>query len=548
MASQPVDEISAFSQLLPWLLMGMALSGLAVLAFFYGKQTRTLRQFNQKNLFKNLKKLDLLYTLVDNMPDWIYIKDRESKFILVNKHLSRSHGIENPDRMIDTTDFAYYPEDMARVFYEDEQAMMNSGIPIVNKEEMALDKNDHRVVLSTTKIPVKNKSGEVVGIVGIGRDVTRQKETEILLEQLSRVASSTENVVVIMDKDGNFEWVNRGFETRYGYTLEEFVEKNGRNLEDNSSNEDISEILKQIKSTGKAFTYTSRTRDSKGGDAWYQTNITPILDDTGETSSMFLIDSDITRIKKTDLQIKQQKYELESQRDLLKKLNARKDRLFSIIAHDLKNPFQSIIGFAELLQNNHKKLNEQELNDYLECIHSSSTSAYELLFNLLEWARAQIRIIEINPVEIGISELLDDIISLLSLQAKNKQIQFRKQIGQEMNLYADQHMVHTILRNLTSNAIKFTGTGGEVEFSALQKDSNVEISIKDSGIGIPGSKLKNLFSIEKSKSSRGTAGEAGTGLGLLVCKEFLQLNHGKIEVSSVPGSGSTFTITLPVSK
>lgn len=117
-----------------------------------------------------------------------------------------------------------------------------------------------------------------------------------------------------------------------------------------------------------------------------------------------------------------------------------------------------------------------------------------------------------------------------------------------MLVYADQNMLHTIRRNLTSNAIKFTGKGGGVEFTSERRNSCIEISVRDSGIGIPASKLKDLFSLEKTSSSKGTDGESGTGLGLLVCKEFLQMNQGNIEVSSKPGYGSTFTISLPRSK
>lgn len=380
-----------------------------------------------------------------------------------------------------------------------------------------------------------------------GRDITLQKEAEKRLEQLSLVASSTENVVVIMDKDGNFEWVNRGFESRYGCSMEDFIQKRGKNLRNNSSNETIAGILDKIHQTHKPYTYSSRTRDAKGNDVWYQTNITPVLSSKGEVDSLFLIDSDITGIKRADLQIKQQKYELESQRDQLRKLNASKDRLFSIIAHDLKNPFQSIIGFSDLLKEGYNELKEEQIMEYLECIHNSSISAYDLLFNLLEWARAQIKTIDIEPVSIPASKIVQEVIELLSLQARNKHIHFENGVDPDLVIYADRNMVHTILRNLTSNAIKFTETGGAVVFASDRKKALASISITDSGVGIPEAKIKNLFSLEKNKSTQGTFGETGTGLGLLVCQEFLNMNHGKIGVTSTLGTGSVFTISLPAS-
>ncbi len=536
-----------FILFLPWLLAGLAITGLIIFSILFAQQNRVLKQFNRKDLVNNLKKLDLLYTLIDNMPDWIYIKDRESKFILANKHMANSHGIENPEVMNGKTDFDYHPEEMARSFYDDEQDIMKSGVPIVNKEEKVVDKLNGEFVLSTTKIPIRDKSRNIVGIVGIGRDITRQKEAEKRLKQLSMVASSTENVVVVMDKDGDFEWVNNGFEARYGCTMQEFIKKKGLNLLINSSNENIAEIVGEINKTKKPYTYSSRTRDIHGNDAWYQTNITPILSEDGEINSLFLIDSDITGIKKADLQIKQQKYELESQRDQLRKLNTRKDRLFSIIAHDLKNPFLSIIGFSDLLKEGYHDLKEEQILEYLDCIHSSSTSAYDLLFNLLEWARAQIKTIDINPEKIGIEHLIGEIMELLAVQAKDKHIQFENSVEPNLKILADRNMVHTILRNLISNAIKFTEVGGSVKFTTKKYKNRVSISVKDSGIGISEEKIKTLFSLEKSKCTIGTSGETGTGLGLLVCKEFLQLNEGKIGVTSKSGYGSTFTITLPAS-
>ncbi len=537
--------IKQFVLLLPWLLTGLAVTGFIIVTMLYLRQSRDLKQSDRKDLFKSQKKLDLLHTLIDSMPDWIYIKDNESKFILANKHKAKFHGFEDPEAMNGKSDFDYFPEEMARSFYDDEMLIMKSGVPAVNKEEKILDSSDNEVILSTTKIPVRDKSGNVVGIVGIGRDITRQKETENRLEHLSMVASTTENVVVVMDREGNFEWVNKGFQVRYGGTMEEYIKQHGINLMENSSHENIAEIIEVVHTTKKPYTYSSRTRDVKGNDVWYQTNITPILDTHGEISSLCLIDSDITGIKKADLQIKQHKYKLESQRDQLRKLNSRKDRLFSIIAHDLKNPFLSIIGFSDLLKEGYHDLKEQQVLEYLDCIHSSSSSAYDLLFNLLEWARVQIKTIEIVPVNIVTAQLIDEIMELLAVQAKDKHIQFKSTVDPELQIRADRNMVHTILRNLTSNAVKFTDIGGVINFSAKEIDNHVSISVKDSGIGIPEEKLKSLFSIEVSKTTMGTSGESGTGLGLLVCKEFLQLNHGEIGVTSTPGSGSTFTITLP---
>lgn len=502
----------------------------------------------EKNYRPGLDKRNLLYTLVDSMPDWIYIKDRESRFVLANKHLARTHGIDDPRQMSGKTDFDFYPEEYAREYYDDEQRIMASGDSMVNKEEVLIDPKGNTLVVSTTKIPVRDDSGEVVGIVGMGRDITPQKQAQKRLQELSMVASSTENVVVLMDREGNFTWVNKGFELRYGMNMEEFIALRGPNLRDNSSKEEIAEILDTVITSGKPCTYTSRTRDSRGGDAWYQTNITPVLDEEGKVYSMFLIDSDITSIKKADLQIKQQKYQLESQRDQLRNLNASKDRLFSIIAHDLKNPFQSIIGFSEILKEDFRALNMKQVEEYLDAIYSSSTTAYDLLYNLLEWARSQTSSVKTNPVALNIREACADIFELFSAQAAQKNIRIRNKVDREVHAMVDRNMFHTILRNLLANAVKYTGEGGSVTVSAIPSGDLVEISVSDTGIGMEEDKLKNLFSVEKGKSTPGTSGELGTGLGLLVCYEFLKLCKGKFEVRSKLGEGSTFTLSIPAAK
>ncbi len=496
-------SILQFTLLLPWWIAGLAVAGFLFMFLLFVTQKRAAKQQNRKDLSKKPFKLDLLHTLIDNMPDWIYIKDRESKYILVNKHMANSHGIKDPEVMNGKTDFDYYPKEKAISFYEDEQSLMKSGISIINKEEIIFNESNNEVVLSTTKIPFRDESENVAGIVGMGRDITPQKKVEKRLEQLSIVASSTENVVVAMDKDGNFEWVNKGFETRYGCTMIEFINKNGVNLLANSSQDNIAEIIEEVYKTNKPCTYSSRARDLSGNDVWYQTNITPILSEDGEIHSLFLIDTDITGIKKADIQIKQQKYELESQRDQLRKLNKSKDRLFSIIAHDLKNPFLSIIGFSDLLKEGYHELKEEQILDYLDCIHSSSTSAYDLLFNLLEWARAQIKAIDVNPESIEIEHLIGEIMELLAVQAKNKHIQFENNIDPGLHIHADRYMLNTILRNLSSNSIKFTEVGGSVGFTAKEMGNLVSISIKDSGIGISDDKIKTLFSIEGSNVTTG---------------------------------------------
>ena len=552
-------------------------------------QLRIINRFSPNQLRKDLREKDLLNALINNMPDRIYVKDQRSRFLIANKHTATAMGVSDPGELIGKTDFDFYDEEIASIYFSDEKKIMEQGIPMINKEGKGVDNNGRALIISTTKIPLHGRHNKIVGIVGIGRDITKLKdddyklkeqadnlqeinallkerqdeiqemaeemnsqseairEANLKLGKLSLVASKTHNIVVIMDGNGNFEWVNQGFEEFYGYTLEQFTEKLGVNLRENSFNDNISAILNQIYITRKPYTYNSKTVDKEGLDIWYQTNITPILDENGEINYLVLIDSDITDLKRAEGQIKKQKGEIEMHRDELRKLNATKDRLFSIIAHDLKNPFHSIIGFSELLQEEFNEFDEASIKEYIDLIHTSSVSAYQLLQNLLEWARSQANLIKYNPELISIKEVIRDTIDLQQLNAKNKNIKLIDESNKKDKVWADHNMVKTIIRNLVSNAIKFTNEGGSIIFSTIQENSTVNIMVRDTGIGMPEEKIKTLFKLEDVNSTAGTAGETGTGLGLIICKEFVEKNSGLLVVSSQPGSGSTFTIILPAS-
>ncbi len=566
--------------------IGLLIAGL--LAWIYISQFRRLKKrFSSQNLTAAFKEKQLLEQLFNNMPDRIYFKDRESRFILANKYVSRVMGEEDPKKLIGKTDFEFYDKKYAQGFFDDEQRIMKEGKPMISKEEKGLNLDGGEVFVSTTKIPIKDRSGKVIGIIGIGRDITPQKqaeeelhrkseslrETNVLLEErqeeiqqmaeelntqaenlkkinlelerLSLVASNTENTVVIMDGNGNFEWVNEGFERRYGSELGQFTKENGPNLRDNSSNSNISAILNQIYITKKPYTYNSKSRDREGNEIWSQTNISPILDENKEITNLILIDSDITDLKEAESKIRKQNVEIEKQARELEKTNATKDRLFSIIAHDLKNPFHSIMGFTDLLLTKQHEIEADKLQEFLEMISSSTHSAYQLLENLLEWARTQTDSTKFSPSTFPLKELVAEIISLLELHASNKNIMLEENIGEGLEVYADRNMLHTVIRNIASNAVKYTGENGKVTLSAESGGDSTVISIRDNGIGMPESRINTLFQLDEVNSTAGTSGETGTGLGLIVSWEFMKKNKGSIDVVSTPGKGSEFILKLP---
>ncbi len=241
--------------------------------------------------------------------------------------------------------------------------------------------------------------------------------------------------------------------------------------------------------------------------------------------------------------------ELTDTKEQLESANAAKDKFFSIIAHDLKNPLGSFRSMLDLLVEHYNTFEEQERKDFLTMMKDSSTQLYNLLENLLEWSRSQRGLIKFNPNDTDLRMLAQNSITVLRLQADKKQIKLVNNIPSGSVAFADENLISTVIRNLMSNAIKFTREGGEITVGVINSSTDsTTCYIKDSGIGMNESIKAKLFRIDDTITNRGTADEAGTGLGLILCKEFIEMHGGKIWAESEVGSGSTFYFTLPVAK
>jgi len=229
----------------------------------------------------------------------------------------------------------------------------------------------------------------------------------------------------------------------------------------------------------------------------------------------------------------------------LRELNATKDKFFSIIAHDLKSPFNGIIGFSNVLVQQIQEKDYAAIEEYAGIIENSSQQAMDLLMNLLEWSQSQTGKMVFNPENINIVDLINKSTELLNVSAQQKFIVIYKEVPESYFISADKAMVSTILRNLISNAIKFTNVGGEIVISTVQMPNELMVSVSDNGVGIDKESISKLFRIDKSQSTLGTENEKGTGLGLLLCKEFVERHGGKIWVESEPGRGSKFFFSIP---
>jgi len=252
-------------------------------------------------------------------------------------------------------------------------------------------------------------------------------------------------------------------------------------------------------------------------------------------------------IKERTLEITRQKEEILIHRDELELANANKDKFFSIIAHDLRGPFGGFLGLTEVMSEKLPNLTMPQIQDLALSMKNSAANLYRLLNNLLEWSQIQKGSMPFNPAIIQLDLLVDEVIAPALETAKSKEIEIGCDIPEEISVFADRNMLQTVIRNLVSNALKFTRNGGTVHVSAkINENKNIEIAFHDTGIGMSQEILENLFRIDVQTRREGTKGEPSTGLGLLLCKEFVEKHGGNIWVESEEGKGSIFYFTLPV--
>jgi len=271
---------------------------------------------------------------------------------------------------------------------------------------------------------------------------------------------------------------------------------------------------------------------------WYQCHDQAIHWTNGNLVR-FEIATDITEEKENEQTLKNNEIKL-------CELNSTKDKLFSIIAHDLRNPFSTILLASELLLRHLSKKDFAKVESDVNLIYNASKRGYALLGNLLEWARSQTGNINFSPLDLHLESMVSESIEIVEYQAKNKNIIITNDVPDDFYIIADKNLLNIVFSNLLTNAIKFTKNDGAITITAHTKGNMVEVSVVDTGIGIPKEDQDKLFRLDTNFSREGTANEVSTGLGLILCKEFIEKHNGKIWVESESEKGSSFRFTLPV--
>ncbi len=491
---------------------------------------------------KNQHEKALLAAIVENVDDHAVIKDTSLKIIASNRANIKASGLKSPDQLIGKTDLEIYGDlQHVRQYMEDDRKALNlkKGETLVN-DQVFVYPDGKKIHSLVKKFPIYDDKNHLIAVASISRDVTDYKNTLEELynseEKYRLLINNQGEGIGKVDEEDKFLFANPKAEEIFGVNpgklegryLSDFVDKTGKNT---------LEVQTERRKAGNKDTYEMEIRQEGGGKRQILVTANPLYKDN-EFKGTFAVFRDITERRLVEQSLR------ESERDLLE-ANASKDKFFSIIAHDLKNPFNSILGCSDLLLMDYSNYDKEEVLTLIKMINDASKQAHNILDNLLNWSRAQTGRMSHEPAAIDVYDTIESVFQLYNGNAREKNITLQNKIKPGTLVFGDENMVSTILRNLVSNAIKFTKPRGKVTVGSKRHKGQNEILVTDTGIGIPEEILVKLFQIGENVIRSGTANEEGTGLGLVLCMEFAERNNGTIKINSRPGKGSTISVLLP---
>ncbi|NOZ27177.1 MAG: PAS domain S-box protein [Chloroflexi bacterium] len=486
------------------------------------------------------KERKLLHTLINHLPDFIYVKDSEGRFILVNEAVAHRMGASTPDELIGKTDFDFYPQELATQYYEDEQAIMRSGKPLLNKEEPGRDEAGAPRWQLTTKIPLRDSDGQVIGLVGITRDITERKRAEEKLRLQATALEAAANGIVITDQDGTIQWVNPAFTRLTGYTATEAIGQNPRILKSGKQDRAFYQDMWDTILSGKIWRGELINRRKDGNLYVEEMSITPVYGDEGEITHFVAIKQDITERKRAEEELRQAKEAAEA-------ATCAKSAFVANMSHEIRTPLNAIIGMTSLLLDTNL---DPEQREFAEIIRSSSDALLVLINDILDFSKIEAGKMDLEYQPFDLRTCIEEALDLVATKAAEKGLDLAYLIDNDVPTtpISDATRVRQILVNLLSNAVKFTHEG-EVVVSVTGRPLDdryyeFHFAVRDTGIGIPKDRQHRLFQPFTQIDASTTRQYGGTGLGLAICKRLTEMLGGSIWVESEEGKGSTFHFTI----
>ncbi len=522
---------------------------------------------------------DLLNNIIESVPDSIYFKDLNSKFVKTNRANAIKLGFSNPEDLIGKTDFDIFDKENAAGAFKDEQEIIRTGKPYISTEKKEVWKDGKVTWAISHKMPTYDSEGKVIGTFGFTRDITEKKKAEIVREALLRISEAAyttsdmntlyqrihEVIVTLMPAKNIYIAIYDEKEgvISFPYYVDEFDPSPVQRKPLKGMTEYIMHIdkavliderkLAELNSIGQIDVIGTKPKIFLGAPLKVggRTIGVIIVQDYenerayGEDERQFLIF--VTEQIAQVIERKMNSEAIMKYAEELKQLNNTKDKFFSIIAHDLRGPFNSLLGLSEFLVSPDEDLTEKQRNVFIQEIYNLLKNEYELLQNLLQWAAMQLDKVEYKQTKINLFELVSKKMDLLSLQANNKNIAIVNNVKKDCFVLADNNMLGSIVQNFITNAIKFTNKNGAINITSTYENESVIVTIEDNGIGMTKERVEEIFRLDSTKSSTGTAGERGTGLGVILCKEMIEKQGGKLTISSEPNVGTKVIFSIPIS-
>jgi PAS domain S-box-containing protein len=494
----------------------------------------------ERNLFK---------ALFDNLPDAVYVKDIHFRKILANPIDLKYMNVLSEEEIIGKTDAEVYNTEVSESSYEDELQIFKSGVPILNKENYFIDNKGLKHWMLNSKVPFRNSTNEIIGLVGISREITEKKKEEERLKLLESVILNTTDAVVITDitqdptTKNKIIFVNSSYCKMTGYTLQEVIGKSPSLLQGINTDK---EILKQVKASMdifQPFHFEVINYKKNGEEFWTSISLSPIKNAENIYTHWIAIKRDITENKQMEKAYILAKENAES-------ANKAKSEFLANMSHEIRTPLNSVIGFSDLL--NKMQLDETQ-KMYNNAVFQSANSLLDIINEILDFSKIEAGKLEIDISKTNLHELAYSVTNMISFQAHEKKLEVLLNLNHEIPKYVwiDSLRIRQVLINLLSNASKFTKEG-EIEFkiTRIQKlpDNKyvLRFSVRDTGIGIlPENQLK-IFEAFSQEDASTTRKYGGTGLGLAISKKLLRLMGSDLQLSSIPNEGSTFYFDIAV--
>ena len=490
-----------------------------------------------------IRQLALINSLFDSIPDIIFFKDTQGVYRGCNPSFSSFVGKSRND-IIGKTDYDLFEKGIADSFRQYDLEMFKQKLPLHNEEWITYP-DGQKLLLDTLKTPYWANDSSLIGILGISRDITERKIAEEELKQVSaRLAMAAKSGGVgVWDYDlvnNILVWDDQMF-ALYGIIEADFsgvyqAWRAGLHPDDAEQGEAYIQMAIQGE---KQFNTEFRVVWPDGSVHNIRAFAIVQRDNLGKPVNMIGTNWDITAQKNTEHDIIHKNEELQN-------LNAQKDKFFSIIAHDLRGPLGGFMGLTEMMADDSMKFKETEKKEMILNLSHSARNTFNLLENLLEWSQMDCGLTEFKPQKLDLIELMTECRNVVAESAWNKMIELIFDIPPGYGIFADKNMLQSVIRNLLSNAIKFTHRGGHVSIFAKPAENNqMVISVRDTGIGMSEKIQNDLFRIDTNTKRPGTEGEKSTGLGLLLCNEFINKHGGKISVESEQNKGTVFSFAIP---